>query len=50
MDAEKDPEKLWQAIAKMHKNDLMSNVSKVIDLVARKAYQNIKMEDTVHVQ
>jgi hypothetical protein len=38
----KDPEKLWQAIIRMHKVDTTSNVDAVKDLAARKAYQNIK--------
>jgi methionine synthase II (cobalamin-independent) len=38
---EKDPEKLWQAIVKTHKVDCFSNVTEVMTLVARKAYQNI---------
>jgi hypothetical protein len=40
--AEKDPEKLWQAIVKTHKVDCVSNVTAVQELTARKAYQNIK--------
>jgi hypothetical protein len=40
--AENDPEKLWQAIVKMHKVDCVSNVTAVQELTARKAYQNIK--------
>jgi hypothetical protein len=39
---EKDPEKLWQAIIRMHKVDCVSNVTAVKELAARKAYQNIK--------
>jgi hypothetical protein len=39
---DKDPEKLWQAIIKMHKNDTTSNVDAVNDLAARIAYQSIK--------
>lgn len=41
--AKKDSERLWQMTVKMHKVDCMSNVNKVMELVARKAYQNIKM-------
>jgi hypothetical protein len=37
-----DPEKLWQAIVKTHKVDCVSNVSQVKELMARKAYQNIR--------
>jgi hypothetical protein len=33
---------LWQAIIRTHKVDTVSNVDAVKDLVARKAYQNIK--------
>ena len=40
--AEKDPEKLWQAIVKTHKVDCVSNVTAVKELTSRKAYQNIK--------
>jgi hypothetical protein len=40
--AEKDPEKLWQAIIKTHKVDCASNVTAVQELTVRKAYQNIK--------
>jgi hypothetical protein len=39
---EKDPEQLWQAIVKTHKVDCVSNVTEVMTLAARKAYQNIK--------
>ncbi len=39
--AEKDPEKLWQAMVKTHKVDCTSNVDEVMELAARKAYQNI---------
>jgi hypothetical protein len=39
----KDPEKLWKAIVKTHKVKCMGNVNKEMDLVARKAYQKIKM-------
>jgi hypothetical protein len=39
---DKDPEKLWQAIIKMHKVDTTSNVDVVKGLAARKAYQSIK--------
>jgi flagellar basal body rod protein FlgC len=38
----KDPEKLWQGIVKMHKVDCVSNMTEVMTLAARKAYQNIK--------
>jgi hypothetical protein len=38
-----DPEKLWQVIVKTHKVDCMSNVSNVKELMARKAYQQIKL-------
>jgi hypothetical protein len=41
--AEKDPEKLWQAIIKMHKVDSASHVMEVMELMARKAYQGIRM-------
>jgi hypothetical protein len=41
--AEKDPEKLWQAIVKTHKVDSASHVTEVMELTARKAYQGIKM-------
>jgi hypothetical protein len=37
-----DPEKLWQAIVRMHKVDCVSNISQVKKLTARKAYQNIR--------
>ena len=40
--ADTDPEKLWQAIERMHKVDSMSNVDEVKAMAARKAYQNIK--------
>ncbi len=40
--AEKVPEKLWQAIIKMHKVDCVSTVDTVKELMVRKAYQNIK--------
>ncbi len=39
---EKDPEKLWQAISKIHEVDCVSNVTEVMTMAARKAYQNIK--------
>jgi len=39
---EKDPEQLWQAIVGTHKVDCVSNVTEVMTLAARKAYQNIK--------
>jgi hypothetical protein len=38
----KGPEKLWQAIIRMHKVDTVSNIDGVKDLAVRKAYQNIK--------
>jgi hypothetical protein len=38
----KDQEKLWQAIVKTHKVDCVSNVTEVMTMAARKAYQNIK--------
>jgi hypothetical protein len=41
--AEKDPEKLWQAIVKTHKVDSASHVTEVMELTARKAYQGIRM-------
>jgi hypothetical protein len=37
-----DPEKLWQAITRMHKVDCVSNVMQVKELTARKAYLTIK--------
>jgi hypothetical protein len=37
-----DAEKLWLAIVKTHKVDCVSNVSKVKELTARKAYQGIR--------
>jgi hypothetical protein len=40
--AEKDAEKLWQAIIRTHKVDCVSSVTEVKELAARKAYQNIK--------
>jgi hypothetical protein len=40
--AEKDAEKLWQAIIRTHKVDCVSSVTAVKELAARKAYQNIK--------
>jgi hypothetical protein len=40
--AEKDAEKLWQAIIKMHKVDCVSSITGVKELASRKAYQNIK--------
>jgi hypothetical protein len=40
--AEKDPEKLWQAIIRTHKVDCVSSVTAVKELAARKAYQSIK--------
>jgi hypothetical protein len=40
--ADKDLEKLWKAIIRTHKVDCISNVTAVKELVARKAYQNIK--------
>jgi hypothetical protein len=39
---EKDPEQLWQAIVRTHKVDCVSNVTEVVTLAARMAYQNIK--------
>jgi len=39
---EKNPEQLWQAIVRTHKVDCVSNVTEVMTLAARKAYQNIK--------
>jgi hypothetical protein len=39
---EKDPEQLWQVIVRTHKVDCVSNVTEVMTLAARKAYQNIK--------
>jgi hypothetical protein len=41
--AEKDPEKLWQVIVKMHKVDSTSHVMEVMELTARKVYQGIRM-------
>jgi hypothetical protein len=41
--AEKDPEKLWQAIVKTQKVDSASHVTEVMELTARKAYQGIGM-------
>jgi hypothetical protein len=41
--ADKNPEKLWQAIVKTHKVVCTSNVDEVMEWAARKAYQNIKM-------
>jgi hypothetical protein len=41
--AEKDPEKLWQAIVKTYKVDSASHVMEVMELTAKKAYQGIKM-------
>jgi hypothetical protein len=40
--ADTDPEKLWQAIERMHKVDSSSNVDEVKSMAARKAYQTIK--------
>ncbi len=40
--AEKDPEKFWQAIIKMHKIDCDINVTVINKLAGKKAYQNIK--------
>jgi hypothetical protein len=37
-----DPDKLWQAIVKLHKVDCVSNVSQVKEPTARKAYQQFK--------
>jgi hypothetical protein len=37
-----NPEKLWQAIMKMHTVDCVSNVSQVKKLTLRLAYQQIK--------
>jgi hypothetical protein len=36
-----DAEKLWQAIVNTHKIDCVSNTDEVMELTARKAYQNI---------
>jgi hypothetical protein len=36
-----DAEKLWQAIVNTHKIDCLSNINEVMELMARKAYQNI---------
>jgi hypothetical protein len=41
--AEKDSEKLWQAIIKTHKVDSASHVTEVMELTARKVYQGIRM-------
>jgi hypothetical protein len=41
---EKDPEKLWQAFVKMHKEYCVGNLTEVMTLAARKAYQNIKQD------
>ena len=41
--AEKDPEKLWQAIVKTHKVDSACHVTEMMELTARKAYQGIRM-------
>lgn len=41
--AEKNPEKLWQAIAQTHKVDFTIIVNEVMGLAARLANQNIKM-------
>jgi hypothetical protein len=41
--AEKNPEKLWQAIVKIHKVDSASHVTEVMELTARKTYQGIRM-------
>jgi hypothetical protein len=41
--AEKDSEKLWQAIVKTHKVDSASHVTEVMELTGRKAYQGIRM-------
>jgi hypothetical protein len=40
--ANKDPEKLWQALEKMHKVDSVSAVSEMVELVARQHYYAIK--------
>jgi hypothetical protein len=40
--ADKDLERLWQAIVVMYKVDCVRNMTEVMVLMARKAYQNIK--------
>jgi hypothetical protein len=40
--AEKDPEKLWQAIIEMHKVNCISNIDAVKEHMTRKVYQDIK--------
>jgi hypothetical protein len=39
---EADPERLWQAIVRTHKIDCVSDVGKIKELAARKAYTSIK--------